>query len=437
MKRNTQTKTNSQNGQAMIIAVLFFVVITALIVFGITSPLMRSIAEANSFSKSKQSFFVSEAGLEDVFYRIKTGMSFSITENVPIGNYVANVDINDLSGNRKEAISTGDVSDRIRKNRIIMDLGEGASFNFGVQTDVGGFLMENSSSVEGNVFSNGEINGSGNNLVNGDAISADSGGLVNGVHVAGDAHAHTIENSTIDGDAYYFASTTLINTTVSGTKYPGSSDEATSTLPITDEQIETWKSDAEAGGITTCTTTPYVIDKNTTIGPQKFQCDLEIRTNPNITFAGAIWVEGNLRIKNNPSFSIEQSLADNGESVPIVVDNESDRTLSSKIILENSGFFDGGDQGAYIMLLSQNNDSKNGGNEPAITVENGGQGDILLYSGQGEILLQNNVSLKEITAYKVHLQNSSKVTYESGLINLLFTSGPGASFSLDSWEEVE
>lgn len=420
-------------GQALIIAVIFFVAVSALIVFGISSPLIRASVAANAFADSKESFYLSEAGLEDAFYRLKTGKEISTSENIPLNSHFVPVEINDLSGNRKEVIATGAVSSRVRKGRMVLDVGEGATFNFGVQTDTGGILMENSSSVNGNAFSNGTIEGSGNNLINGDAISAGPSGLLEGIHTVGDGYANVIRNTTIDGDAYY---QTISNTTVGGVSNPDSPDQATSSLPITDEQIDALESDAEAGGVTECTE-ELVINSNATIGPQKYTCDVRFRNNPVITLEGSIWVEGNIKIENSATFVVGSSLASEGESVPIIADNPADILSSGRIIISNSGFFDGGSNGSYITLISQNESEERGGTESAIEINNGAQGDVLVYAAHGRILLKNNVDLKEVTAYRVHLQNSAEVTYETGLVNVNFTSGPGASFNLDLWEEIE
>ena len=72
----------------------------------------------------------------------------------------------------------------------------------------------------------------------------------------------------------------------------------------------------------------------------------------------------------------------------------------------------------------------------AIEVQNSASGRMLLYAGHGEILLANNVSLKEVTGYKIHLKNFAEVIYETGLISLLFTAGPSGTFNINSWEEI-
>ena len=88
-------------------------------------------------------------------------------------------------------------------------------------------------------------------------------------------------------------------------------------------------------------------------------------------------------------------------------------------------------------MLSQNNSSETGGANQAIEIENNANGDLLLYAGHGEILLKNNVNLREVTAYKIHLINNANVVYETGLASALFESGPSSSFGIDSWYETE
>ena len=60
-----------------------------------------------------------------------------------------------------------------------------------------------------------------------------------------------------------------------------------------------------------------------------------------------------------------------------------------------------------------------------------------MYAAHGEIRIKQSLTLKEVTAYKIRLQNSAEVIYESGLASLLFTSGPGGGFEVSSWGEIE
>jgi len=292
--------------------------------------------------------------------------------------------------------------------------------------------MENTSTVSGNLYSNGPIVGTNSSQISGDAVSAGLAGSANGIDISGDLYAHTIQNSDIGADAFY---TTISGSTVGGTSFPGSPDQATTTLPFSDSQVEQWKQDATAGGIIS-SPCPYTIDADTTLGPVKITCDLIISQDPTITLSGAVWVEGNISISNTAIIRLASSFG--ALSTGMIADRPSNRTTSSKINLSNSvTFLDSGTAGSYIVMLSQNNSAEIGGGEKAIDVSNTVNGDVLLYAGHGEILLQNSVNLRQVTGYRIRLKNSTNVSYETGLASLLFSTGPGAGWSVTNWREIQ
>ena len=173
-----------------------------------------------------------------------------------------------------------------------------------------------------------------------------------------------------------------------------------------------------------------------TIGPVKIACDLIIdKSSTDLTLSGAVWVEGNITTKSGPTILVDPSLA--GKSIPFIADNPGDRTTSSQIFIQNSALFQGAGEDSYVLMISQNSDAENGGSEVAITAGNNAGGDLLVYAAHGEILLKNNISLKEVSGYRIHLQNFAKVIYETGLASLLFTTGPGGGYVVDGWWEIE
>jgi hypothetical protein len=437
MQYFTQDKKRNigESGQAMLIAVVMFLAITSLIAAGLVMPVLGELRASGEARRSTAGYYAAEGLAEDAIYRIKNNLSISTTETLTLLNSsVATATIATPLPVERLITVGGERARAVRNARTRLVIGGGASFNFGVQTDNGGLVLENSSSIRGNVYSNGPIDGSGSNLITGDVVSAGASGLIEGIHATGTAYAHTIQNSDIDKDAYYVS---ISGTTVGGISYPGSPDQPTSTLPIDDDMIAEWEADALDGGVYT-TPCPYIVDSNTTLGPIKINCDLTIKSNgpdPTITLNGTVWVSGNITIQNNPIIRVKPSLT--GRSVTFLADNISNRTTSSKISLENSPVFQGAGTGSYILLLSANTSASTGGSEKAITVKNFVGGDVLVYAGKGEIQLENNTDLKEVTAWRVRLKNSTEVLYETGLASLLFTGGPGGSFSIDSWQEIE
>jgi len=429
----------TQNGQAILIAIIFFLAGSLIIIVSIATPVIKEIQIVRNLLDSKKSFFFSESAVEDAVYRLSQNLPLSSPEILLFPDGSATITHVATSDGGEDITSEGNRDDRIRVHQVSLIEGLGTAFSYGMQSDVGGILMENSSSIVGNAYSNGPIQGFNSNLIDGDAISAGPLGVVEEVHTIGSAWSHTIDDSKIDGDAYYGCELCISNTTVDGIRYKDRPDQLQAPLPISDSWIEQWEQDAEAGGIIDdsngCSGGEYNINSDSTIGPVKIECDFRISSNPDVIFAGAVWVVGNITLQNNPKLYVEASLI--GKSIPIIADNPADRETSSKISIENAdGFFGAGEQ-SFLFMASQNSSAKNGGSEVAITVENNTTGDLLIYAAHGEVLLKNNVDLREVTAYKIHLKNSAQIIYDTGLASTLFTAGPSGGFSIGGWGESE
>lgn len=447
-----------QRGQAVLTVVVFLLSIGMSIIYGVVSPTLKQSAVAENLIQAGQSYATSESGIEDVIYRLKKGMQVGTTEVLMVASSTATTTVTAIGSSEKTLISTGDSLGRIRTNSANLAVANGVSFNYGVQVGNGGFFIENSSKVVGNIYANGPVFGENSNLIKGDVVSAGYWGLIENVNATGTIYAHKIRNSSVGKDAYYQS---IYNTTVGGVKHAGSVDQPSAALPISDTTISAWEQDALAGG-TISYPCPYTITSNRTIGPVKITCDLVISGNPTVTLNGPVWVSGDIRIRNTPIIKVSSTLGT--KSVAVIADNpnrrhhddqhDSSNYGESQISIENSPTFQGsGSIGSYILLVSQNNDAESSwdnwwndwyGNEwhswwsaPAIDVANSAQGAVLLYAGHGEVLLEDNVSVKEVTAYRVHLKNSAQVTYETGLASLLFTSGPSGAWTVKGWKETQ
>ena len=167
-------KINMQSGAAMLVAVIFFMVAALSIVVELVSPSVREYKIARDVFQSRQSFFLSESGVEDAFYRLKTGKALGSSTLINLNGNTATTSI--TSGLGVTTISSvGDVNLRQRINSMAVSSGLGVSFNYGVQTGEGGINLGNNSSVEGSVYANGPITGSGS--ITGSATSANSPAL--------------------------------------------------------------------------------------------------------------------------------------------------------------------------------------------------------------------------------------------------------------------
>lgn len=386
--------------------------------------------------ESAQALALAEAGMDKAVYELNQNTSYSGETNTPVGAGVFTVAVSNIDSTAKRITATGYVPNSAnpkatRSIKATVGINNAvASFHYGIQAGAGGFTLDNSSSITGNVYSGGPVMGSSQNYIYGDVISAGASGLVYGIHATSSVYAHTIgntgESTIIDKNAYY--ATSKINTTVGGTSYPGSADQATTSLPISDTQIEEWKTLAAAGGTATCTSGSYNLSSvNVNLGPVKIPCDLDISGTSIVTLYGHIWVTGNIIIQNSVIVKMAPSLGT--ESVAIIADNPSNRLTSSKISVKNTASFqNSGTAGSFILLVSQNNSAENGGTIAAIELSNSVSA-MIAYAAHGLIPLENSISLKEVTAYKITLKNSANVKYDTGLANMVFDSGPGASWT--------
>lgn len=458
MSRLHNTK---EKGAALLLFVMFFLVGSLAVSFTLAQTIYSDLATQRLLENSKQSYLTAEAGLEDMTYRFVMGMTVDTTELLQISQANATTTAT-YDGVDDKFVLAAYAEQRSAYRGTTLDLytGSGASFNFGVQTGNGGFEMSNGSSVRGNVFSNGTIEkvGGGSATIYGDAISAGPSGLIEDLNatgtararvildstIGGDAYAYTLDGGTVDGDAYYFEK--IGGAVVYGNDYGYEPEEATTTLPITDEEIDAIKQDILDTGTVIASTSPecaggeYFTDSDITLGFVKIECDLRIKKQGSdtvLTLTGSVWVEGDVTFEAGPSVEIDAGVGN--RTVPFIADNESNRATSSSISVEQGTTFTGsGDPKSYVLLISQNEDAENGlpNNEDAITLAQSSAGDLLVYAGHGRITLGNSVSLKEITGYLISLGNSAEVIYESGLVNLLFTSGPGGGYTMNGWGDA-
>lgn len=433
--KKAHSQQHREGGQVLLIIMLFLLAGSFTIVSGIIAVVSSQVRVLTEMSFAKQSYIAAEGGLEDVVMRYHAGMNVSVTETFTLGDVTVTTRTTNIPGG-KQVIASGVLSDRVRNVEAILIEGDGAAFSFGVQTHTGGLILENSSSINGNAYSNGPILGFNLNEIKGTAISAGPAGFVSEIHATGSIYAHHIEDSWAEDDAFY---TTIEDTTVDDTLYPDSPDLATSSLPITDELLDTWEAFAASSSVMTAECTAaggtLIFNADVTLGPVKIPCNVEFRQFPTITVSGVIWITGDVTFTQGPEFEVAAAIGN--RSVPIVVDNPSNRLTSSRVIMRNSGAWRGNGDRSYIMVVSRNESAEQGGSEKAILIEQSTGGALLVYAGHGEINLQNNTDLTEITAYRVRLQNATEVIYDSGLASAVFVAGPGGSYVIDSWKEVE
>lgn len=241
-----------------------------------------------------------------------------------------------------------------------------------------------------------------------------TGGNINN----GDAHANTINNTKISsGTAYYQVQQgiTVRGNDCSSNQYciPVTSDPPSKVLPISDANIQDWKTQSAIpshSGFSDCPS-PAVI------GPGKYIGDVTIKCN--ITINDPIWITGNLTLNNNAIAQLNSSYG--ASSGMIIVDGKI--SVSNGATIKGSGV-----SGSYITTLTTYVSSSS--NDYAIDLANNSSADIL-YAGDGTIHFNNlGGSAKEITAKTVVLDPNATVSYQTGLSSVVFSSGPSGSYNI-------
>jgi hypothetical protein len=248
-------------------------------------------------------------------------------------------------------------------------------------------------------------------------------GLITGVTVRKDAWANTVTNSSITGLLHCQTGSN------NGGKNCDTSwaDPIQKSWPISDGNIAEWKSQAEAG---TATTSIAISSGSMTFGPGTVTGDVAVTGSGVLKLRGTVYVHGNITVSGNSAqVRVDPSLGTNGTI--IVVDG--------RVETSNGGQLTGsGTSGSFIMVVSTNTCPSGSGCNLHNAIEIGNNsGTVILNAQSGTIQFTNNSTASQVTANKILLTNNASVTYESGLQDPNFTTGPSGSWAIDSWKEVE
>ncbi|MDA1334403.1 MAG: hypothetical protein O2794_00100 [bacterium] len=216
---------NRQGGQAALVAVVFFLFISLVILGSFTALATSQLSNANELIEGKKSFATMESGIDDITIRaLSTGYEYT---NVSIGanlykiSYTTSdnfandgeseiiIDNSDATGDLPlvyDVRAKGDVSSRIRKSFyrfIVPDEKLAVSVKSAIQSGYIGTILNNDTQIhstagfnKGDVFSNGSIlSQSGRPVVNGNAIVARGVGKI-------PHQAHNCSKDSVDGVQY-------------------------------------------------------------------------------------------------------------------------------------------------------------------------------------------------------------------------------------------
>lgn len=243
-----------------------------------------------------------------------------------------------------------------------------------------------------------------------------------GTSGTGMAHAHAVNDVSVTGSLY--CQTGSGNNKSCDTSQ---ADPSPLPFPISDGNIAQWQNEAESG---TILIGDQLLDGGASnLGPAKIIGNLTLDNNHILTITGTVWVTGNITINNASKIKLDSAYGVSSGSI----------VADGRVVIANGSSFAGsGQSNSYIMVLTTSNcpDSSSCSGNSAILVGNNARA-VILNAQKGTIRFSNNAAAKESTANLISLQNNAIITYESGLANVNFSSGPGGGYDILKWLEIE
>ena len=452
----------------MILGIVFVAVFTTMLVGIVAYATSYARLERQTVARV-QALALAEAGIDKAVYQLNLDPTYTGETDTALGNGTFTTSVDNVDASTKRITAYGYVPNdsspvATRQVQVNASLNSSiVSFHYAVQSGNGGFLLQNSSSIIGNIYSGGSVIGTGGsshcgsvtgwgNCVYGDVISAGSNGLVYGITSTSSVTAHTIGNATtkttIVNNEYYATSSQNVfdangNPISSSNQFPNSTDKPIAPLPISDAQITQWENDAAAGGTMlsgscdsySASTNTCTITSSKSLGPIKIPFNLLIKSSSAVlNVTGPLWVVGNITLQTGPTLKMDPSLG--SQNVAIIADDPSNRNTSGVLNIGQSTQFQGsGTSGSYVFMVSWNTSGETGvansvcsnGSLDAICMSQSSSA-LVAYASHGQITFSQSAAVKAATAYKIILTQTANVTYDSGLPSTEFQTGTGGSW---------
>lgn len=238
---------------------------------------------------------------------------------------------------------------------------------------------------------------------------------VQGLNIGGDVHANTIINNSVTRDAYFQVNN---GSTIGGASYPNSPDPAAQDLPISDSNIADFRAQA---GVGTVYNGNYTVPADTTqtLGPLRVNGDFYVGIGAKVIMYGTIYVTGSVIFDNNTTLQLDPGY---GSGSGTLLADGSVTLLNNMTVVTAA-------PGSFILAVS----TKPSGT--AVSVNNNASG-LVLVSTKATLSVSNNAVANALAAYRLELANNSVINYVTGLANVNFSAGPGASFQAKGWKEV-
>ena len=239
------------------------------------------------------------------------------------------------------------------------------------------------------------------------------------------AWASDVSHVNLTGNLYCDSGTNNANGIICNTS---KSLPDTLAIPISGANIDQWKSEFATGGTYSG---DFLVDwRGGIVGARKITGDLIVNGGGTLMVTGTIWVQGNIVLTGGGKIKLSPSLGSN--SAIILTDGY--------VNIDGGGQFEGsGISGSYPIVVSTSicpKVSPCATNNSAISLS-GGAGAVVLAAPYGKVNINGGSGARSITGDSIYISGGGTVTYESGLANISFASGPSGGWKISGWEELE
>lgn len=240
-----------------------------------------------------------------------------------------------------------------------------------------------------------------------------------------DVFADSLSDCTIGRDAYF---NTISSCTVGGSSTTPTTppdDPAPGTWPISDGNIADWKAEAQAG---TLIDGDYVLVQGQidSLGPAKITGNMILENDTHLIMTGTIWVEGLIDVKKDTQITLDENY---GSNSGVII---SDGTMH---FADDANLAGSPDPDSFILFVVLA--TGGGHHDMAINFHSRSNVEGIIFVPNGGVRLHKDVHVTQLTANYIEIEADSVIEYDTGLANLNFSAGPGASWKVASWKETE
>ena len=163
-----------------------------------------------------------------------------------------------------------------------------------------------------------------------------------------------------------------------------------------------------------------------TLGPARITGNMELNNDSTLIVTGTIWVEGKIDIKKDATVLLDEAY---GSGSGVILSD------GSMHFGDDANLTGSPDPDSFIIFIVL---ATGGGHHGlAIDFHKNSNVDAVIFVPDGGVHLHEDVHVTQLTADYIEIDANSVVEYDEGLINLNFSSGPGAGWQVMSWQEVE